>query len=518
MAKLNIENARTLLQEFRFGELFIEELNWSNPSNKATQAEVLKAVNFTRKPIAELAGATVYEITMADGAIPNSKTRVEIANKIHALKAENLLIFIDKDRSQSVWHWVKLQEKGNKAAKKLHRDHFFLRGQSGDGFIPKLTGLVTDLSEFDEDGNISIARVAEKLKQALDVERVTKKFFKEYELKFVEFVNLIEGIDHEEDRHWYASVILNRLMFIYFLQKKGFIDNGNHNYLQQKLKASIGGEETFYGIFLQKLFFEGFAKPEEYRDAETRKLIGKIKYLNGGLFLKHKIEQKYKHIQIPNKAFENLFGLFDSYSWSLNDTVGQNDNEINPDVLGYIFEKYINQKEFGAYYTRPEITEYLCEQTVNKLILDQLNGGALADGLPTELRKKLQAPVYENLAELYTKLDAPIIRKLIDEKTGILPKLSLLDPACGSGAFLVAAMKTLINVYAAVIGRIKFLHDKPLSDWLQKIEADHPSLEYYIKKQIITNNLYGVGHHGGSYRNSQTSAVFGLGGFGPPRR
>ena len=75
---------------------------------------------------------------------------------------------------------------------------------------------------------------------------------------------------------------------------------------------------------------------------------------------------------------------------------------------------------------------------------------------------------------------------------GCFPGLSLLDPACGSGAFLVAAMKTLINVYSAVIGRIKFLHDKGLIGWLAGIEKGHPSVGYFIKKRIITDNLFGV--------------------------
>ena len=54
----------------------------------------------------------------------------------------------------------------------------------------------------------------------------------------------------------------------------------------------------------------------------------------------------------------------------MDDSPSGKDEEINPDVLGYIFEKYINQKAFGAYYTRPEITEYLCDRTINKLICD----------------------------------------------------------------------------------------------------------------------------------------------------
>ena len=74
----------------------------------------------------------------------------------------------------------------------------------------------------------------------------------------------------------------------------------------------------------------------------------------------------------------------------------------------------------------------------------------------------------------------------------MLPNLTLLDPACGSGAFLVAAMKTLINVYAAVVGRIEFLNNRNLTDWLRTTKREHPSIGYFIKKRIITDNLFGV--------------------------
>ncbi len=83
----------------------------------------------------------------------------------------------------------------------------------------------------------------------------------------------------------------------------------------------------------------------------------------------------------------------------------------------------------------------------------------------------------------------PLCQKLLFE---VLPSLSILDPACGSGAFLVAAMKTLINVYAAIIGKIKFLNDVALNNWLKNAEKEHKSIQYFIKKQIISNNLYGV--------------------------
>lgn len=490
MAKLNIERTRKALLSFEFKTLFIEELGWSNPVSNKIINETIKEVAISRKPIAELSGAVVFEITTPNGEVPEPKQRMAIAKEIQKQHFEHVLIFVDKDRKQSIWHWLKNQDK-----KVVSREHFFFRHQPGDGFIAKIASLVVDISEFDREGNIAIAEVASRIKTALDIERVVKKFFRDYQNEYIVFLDLIEGIDNEADRRWYASVILNRLMFIYFLQKKMFLDNGNTEYLNHKLEFSKKelGKNKFYSEFLSKLFFEGFAKHETQRSAATNKLIGKIKYLNGGLFLLHKIEVKYQgRIRIPDQAFDNLFSLFNRYSWTLDDTPGGADNEMNPDVLGYIFEKYINQKAFGAYYTRTEITEYLCEQTVYKLILDEVNGAELPDDIPEKLKQKLTTKRYESIAELLLHLDAATCRKLVVGENAVLPNLSLLDPACGSGAFLVAAMKTLINVYAAILGKIEFLGDKKLTEWKQQIEKDHPSINYYIKKQIITNNLYGV--------------------------
>ena len=166
------------------------------------------------------------------------------------------------------------------------------------------------------------------------------------------------------------------------------------------------------------------------------------------------------------------------------------DNEINPDVLGYIFEKYINQKAFGAYYTRPEITEYLCERSIHRIILARINLFLTPlDLLAGPRVKDKAARRFYSLADLLLNLDAALCRELLFQ---VLPDLKLLDPACGSGAFLVAAMKTLINIYSAVIGRIKFLNDKGLAAQLTQWETEHQSLSYFIKRRIITDNLFGV--------------------------
>jgi hypothetical protein len=474
---LNLDRTRTLLQNFDFKTLFIEELGWSQPVARQAVSMTCKDQGFSRRQVAQLAGVVVFEIKAQDGNIPDAKTRAALHKEISGMHHENLLIFVDERRTQSLWCWIKRQN-----GKSFPRDHIYVRGQPGDLFLCKLTSMVFDISEFDETGNVSLVEVTNRLKQALDVERVTKKFYTEFQDQHLAFLELIEGIDDERDKRWYASVLLNRLMFIYFLQRKFFLGNGDGRYLQNKLtEIQQQGRDLYYSNFLKLLFFEGFAKPEDKRDPQANKLLGRIKYLNGGLFLLHPVEERWPEITVPDLAFENLYALFERYSWNLNDTPGGEDNEINPDVLGYIFEKYINQKAFGAYYTRPEITEYLCERTIHRLILDGVNTPGIPGVLPPRQ--------FENIGDLLINLDASLCRNLLHD---VLPSLRLLDPACGSAAFLVAAMKTLINIYAAVIGKIEFLNDRNLKQWLADIKKKHPSVNYYIKKTIITDNLFGV--------------------------
>lgn len=482
MAKLNIPRTRELLQQFEFKRLFIEELGWSQPTLRKPLVVSHQGLEFEHRQIAELSGVVAFEISAKNGKIPDSKTRTLLYKDIAKQHHENLLVFLDRNRTQSLWYWVKRE--GNKT---FPRQHLYVQGQPGDLFLSKLGGIVFDIGDFDQAGHIPVIEVAGRLKQALDVEPITKKFYSEFSDQHIAFLELIKGIPDERQRRWYASVLLNRLMFIYFLQRKGFIDNGNMTYLQAKLDDSRAkwGRDCYFERFLKVLFFEGFAKSEDQRSPETNKVLGSIRYLNGGLFLPHTVEQQNPKLNVPDQAFANLFALFQRYSWNLNDTPGGEDNEINPDVLGYIFEKYINQKAFGAYYTRPEITEYLCVNTIHRLILAAVNTSeTVAQHIPgTKLYR------YESVSDLLMDLDVTLCRRLLNE---VLPRLSLLDPACGSGAFLVAAMRTLINLYAAIIGKIKFLNDRNLTDWLTKTEREHKSIGYFIKKRIITDNLYGV--------------------------
>lgn len=484
------------LGKFEFEPLFVDVLGWNRPAQRHWEVGTAGETAFQQRGVAELAGVAVLQIVV-DGGWPDEALRHKVWREVARHHHENLLIFTDaKDKpAQSLWYWVKRGKDAETGKPKLTpRRHEYFAGQPVDLFASKLQAMVVELSELDASGRIPVLEVARRMESALDVEKTTKKFFKEYQEQHLGLLESIEGIADECDRRWYASVVLNRLMFVWFLQKKGFLDvrngNGDFDYLPKRLAESKQrGKDRFFGEFLDALFFEAFAKPEAERSDAVKKLTGSIPYLNGGLFLPHKLELDAEHqrrlgrtLKIPDAAFDGVFAVFGKFTWHLDDTPGGNAEEINPDVLGYIFEKYINQKAFGAYYTRPEITSYLADRSIHALVLERINQPAVPELHLPEVK-------FDSVADLLAKMDARIALKLVNE---VLPSITVLDPAVGSGAFLVAALKSLINIYYAVVGRAELGASAELKHWLQKIQKEHASVGYWVKRSIVTDNLYGV--------------------------
>jgi hypothetical protein len=124
---LNFSRMRDRLQQFDFHRLFVEELGWSQPVSRQSVAMTVKGASLVRRQISQLAGVVVFEVATDDGRIPDAKTRAAIHKEVSALHHENLLIFLDQARTQSLWYWVKRQD-----GKSLPRDHFYLKGQPGD--------------------------------------------------------------------------------------------------------------------------------------------------------------------------------------------------------------------------------------------------------------------------------------------------------------------------------------------------------------------------------------------------
>ena len=483
MAQLDFPAFEKHLAAFDFVHLFIDVLGWNQASTEAGWSQdAAGETHFTRRTVAELGGVVAIQVVTDDGW-PDEQQRMRVWKHIASSHAENLLIFTDKQTgaSQSQWYWVKRDKHPETGKPRLtSRRHEYFKGQPVDLFASKLQAMVVELSELDASGRLPVLEAARRIAAALDVEKTTKKFFKAYQDQHLALLEHIQGINNERDKRWYASVLLNRLMFVWFLQKKGFLHDQNgsqrFDYLREKLQISEQrGANRFYGEFLAALFFEAFAKPEADRSPAAKALTGQIPYLNGGLFLPHKLELDADHalrlgktLHVADVAFRGIFDLFASFTWHLDDTPGGSADEINPDVLGYIFEKYINQKAFGAYYTRPEITSYLADRSIHKLILERVYEPAIPELGMKEVK-------FATVPDLLARMDADTAIKLVDK---VLPSITILDPAVGSGAFLVAALKSLVNVYSAVVGRAKMGETAKLQKWLQNIENDHPSVGY----------------------------------------
>ena len=363
---LNRTAVRRLLKAFDLRTLFVEELGWDR-GGVDTVAHV-DGKTFRLEAIAQKRGFVAYQCVSAGQSIPDLSARKKIERQAAKATHEHLIVFAPKDHGSHCWQWVK-REQGQSPRYHTAR---YERGKSAELLIERLERLRFTL---EEEERLSIADVTSRAASAFDVEKVTKRFYDRFKAEHQVFLDFIKGIRDVANREWYASLMLNRMMFIYFIQKRGFLDNDS-DYLRNRLarvtKTKGGGKfHGFYRLFLRRLFHEGLGQPEDARDPGLVNLLGRIPYLNGGLFDVHDLERDNPNIDIPDKAFKAIFDFFDAYQWHLDDRPLRDDNEINPDVLGYIFEKYVNQKQMGAYYTKEDITGYIGRNTIIPRLFDQ---------------------------------------------------------------------------------------------------------------------------------------------------
>lgn len=579
---LDTAQTRQLLRECDLRTLF-NTLGWDNFQRSLPIA--VGDDTYALTGLGEKRGVQVFLCPPGpDARIPGRDIRAKIDAQLGKFAYEHLIVFAGSGNppTEQLWQWAATEPGRPRAI----REHHYHVSQPGDSLIQKL-----DLIRFDiaEEEHLTLAGVV--LKRITEAfgrrEKVTKRFFEHFQTEQRRFLGFIDGIPGQGDREWYASVMLNRLMFIYFIQQKRFLDD-DPNYLRTKLtevQEKRGKDEfhSFYRHFLRRLFHDGFAGPIP-RGSELDHLLGNVPYLNGGMFDRHRLEHENTEIDIPDEAFEHILNFFEGYEWTLDTRSLHNDSEINPDVLGYIFEKYINQKQMGAYYTKEDITEYIAGNTILPALLDiarddcfaafepngavwlplredpdryihetvrkgvdiplppEIEAGIAAVSkrtswnetaspeyaLPTEtwrehlarrarclaLRTKLAAGEVNSTDDLIT-LNLNIrqfIQDAVERSEGpdlahalyrAVSKLSVLDPTCGSGAFLFASLNILQPVYGACLSRMEaFIEDEerlarpPAEDhFFRQILttiATHPNREYFVLKSIIMNNLYGV--------------------------
>ena len=326
-----------------------------------------------------------------------------------------------------------------------------------------------------ESRNSDVARLRElrcgdasSFEGLFDTKDVVKRFYGEYKVWLGRLGKSVMGINSADDRQHYSQILLSRMMFLYFIQTKNFLSNET-DYLTRQF-AEIGhAKGNFYSDFLLVLFFKVLNTKKEDREIGV---FDSVPFLNGGLFKEHDIEKKYS-IRIENDIFGGILEFLGGWMWYVDETTEYESGaqSINPEILGHIFEKTIaDQSSKGAYYTPIDVTKYICEQTIIPYCIRCVNERFSCEH--KELKEILDN--VEHTEYLYFD---------------VLKKITILDPSCGSGEFILTASKILFGLYDAAWKRIG------KKAWPQvEQERDHMAgcPKYYFKRHIVTKNLYGV--------------------------
>ena len=335
-----------------------------------------------------------------------------------------------------------------------------------------------------------------EIKKAFSVEALSDDFFDEYRKQYAEFVKFLTGKEYvkkgnkwveqetgEPDAQYFTSFkkddklvrdyikkMMGRIVFLYFLQSKGWLA-GNLHYMHDLFyDASDEVKGDFLDKVLEPMFFGLLnTKPEDRSSAPLVNGVGvkyipnadEIPYLNGGLFQQEKIDEVES--VFPAGMFQSLFDFFDSYNFTIDEN-DPNDAEVgvDPEMLGKIFENLLeDNKDKGAFYTPKEIVRYMCQESLTAYLQTGIDDAEVKEHIANFVKTNDVVELGGASSELAMSID----RKLIDVK--------ICDPAIGSGAFPMGLLREL---YAC---------RKSIEIFEEDNAAD-------IKRHIIQNNIYGV--------------------------
>lgn len=305
---------------------------------------------------------------------------------------------------------------------------------------------------------------------AFSVERLNKEFFAGYKAQYSKFLKQLSDTKQNRD---YVKKLLGRLVFLQFLQKKGWMgvpvsrvdwEDGDKNYLSHLIERYEGNDRLLSDV-LEVLFFNTLNEKREGDIADSR--LGeniKIPYLNGGLFEKDNIDKL--DIDFPYSYFKELMDFFAMYNFTIDEN-DPDDSEvgIDPEMLGHIFENLLeDNKDKGAFYTPKEIVQYMCRQSVIQYLKTYEPDEQYAEPIEQLINNGIVLPV------LQTKSVASRFMQL-------LKNVKVCDPAIGSGAF---PMGILYVLYHAI-------------HHLQSHAEPHGNFDStQTKRDIIQNNIFGV--------------------------
>ena len=292
---------------------------------------------------------------------------------------------------------------------------------------------------------------------------VTKRFFAEYHEVFEKVETAVKGVPKGEPRRLYVQRLFNRLMFLYFIQRKGWLSfQGDKKYLRALFNAASAAKEDFLNERLYWTFFYGLNTAGEdhavHSDARLRERRGEVPFLNGGLFdLEDEYDVRYT-VKIPNDVFAAILDLFERYNFTVTESTPLDiEVAVDPEMLGKVFEELVTGRhESGSYYTPRPIVAFMCREAL----------------------KHYLAPVAGDESAVARFVDEGDPAKLPDPEAVLnaLRAVKVCDPACGSGAYLLGMMQELLRLREALFA----------TRGLDAVTV------YRRKLEIIQNNLYGV--------------------------
>ena len=315
----------------------------------------------------------------------------------------------------------------------------------------------------------SKGRLAERIDEAFRVKPVTEDFYENYKSAFDTLSKELRGKGLEiEDADRYAHTTLNRLMFFYYLQKKGWIGDRKDfvRWFHEQYEES-DEEDVFHAKWLSALFFEGMNSPEgEEINADLpsniESAIAGLPYMNGGLF--QPTEEDESNTFLSDSALKSVIEEFlEQYNFTVTEESPYDiDVAVDPAMLGKIYESLIAEQErgeAGIFYTPRVEVDLMCRMALYEQFCER------ADDLNAEEKQQVIEFVFSKYQDWNSEGVGPT--ETLEE---ILHDLRIVDPACGSGAFLVGIKQVLVELYRKL-----------------GITPD-----YHLKQQIINENLYGV--------------------------
>lgn len=305
---------------------------------------------------------------------------------------------------------------------------------------------------------------------AFSVERLNKEFFAGYKAQYTKFLQYLS--DNKQNRD-YVKKLLGRLVFLQFLQKKGWMgvpasrpdwNGGDKNYLSHLIEHYKGNNRLLSDV-LEPLFFNTLNEKREGDIADAR--LGeniRIPYLNGGLFEKDNIDQL--DMDFPYSYFRELMDFFAMYNFTIDEN-DPDDSEvgIDPEMLGHIFENLLeDNKDKGAFYTPKEIVQYMCRQSIIQYLKTHEPDEQYAESIEQLINNGIVHPVLQS-------------KGVASRFMQLLKNVKVCDPAIGSGAF---PMGILYVLYHAI-------------HHLQSHAEPHGNFDStQTKRDIIQNNIFGV--------------------------